>query len=90
MGDRNANHRVKETGMAFRFRKAAATTAEARESTGGWFADPYGTAARRWYDNRQGWTDQVQGEGEEPDQTGLARVDKASAEGQGGGPRAHT
>ncbi len=64
--------------MAFRFRKALATAAEPRKSSGGWFADPYGAAARRWYDSKEGWTDRVQEAGREPDQTGLARVDKAS------------
>lgn len=64
--------------MAFRFRKAEVTTAELREPSGGWYADPYGTAARRWYDDTEGWTDRVQGAGQEPDKTGVARVDEDS------------
>jgi hypothetical protein len=65
--------------MAFRFRKTPETTAELeqRNSSGGWYADPYGAAARRWYDETQGWTDRVQEEGHEPDKTGVARVDEA-------------
>jgi hypothetical protein len=68
--------------MAFRFRKALVTTAELRKPSGGWFADPYGTAARRWYDSTRGWTDRVQGEGVEPDKTGMARIDEASVNAQ--------
>jgi hypothetical protein len=64
--------------MAFRFRKTEVTTAELREPSGRWYADPYGTAARRWYDDTKGWTDRVQGEGQEPDKTGVARVDNDS------------
>lgn len=64
--------------MTFRFRKSVAGTAETRKPAGDWYADPYGTAARRWYDDHQGWTDQVQGAGLEPDKTGVARVDEAS------------
>jgi hypothetical protein len=64
--------------MAFRFRKAAATTADARRSSGDWYADPYRTGARRWYDAAHGWTDRVQGAGLEPDKTGVARVDEAT------------
>ena len=45
---------------------------------GGWYADPFGTAARRWYDQVSGWTDRVQGPGEAPDKTGLARMDDAA------------
>ena len=64
--------------MKFRFRKTRVTTAEQPELSGGWYADPYGGAARRWHDNTQGWTDRVQGAGLEPDKTGMARVDEAS------------
>ena len=64
--------------MAFRFRKMLRSTAEPREPSGGWYADPYGAASRRWYDDTRGWTDQVQGAGLEPDKIGMARVDKAS------------
>ncbi len=67
--------------MAFRFRKTQSTTAEAPKPSGGWYADPYGTAARRWYDNSEGWTERVQGAGLEPDKTGVARVDKTPSSG---------
>ena len=62
--------------MALRFRKSAEITADLREPSGGWYADPYGAASRRWYDDCAGWTDQVQGEGLEPDKTGMTRVDQ--------------
>lgn len=70
--------------MAFKFRKALVrtaeqTTAQRPKPSGGWYADPYGVAARRWYDNTRGWTDRVEGEGLEPDKTGMARVDEASS-----------
>jgi hypothetical protein len=65
--------------MAFRFRRTRVATAEkVRKPSGGWYSDPYGAAARRWYDNAEGWTEQVQGAGLEPDKTGVARVDAAS------------
>jgi hypothetical protein len=60
--------------------KAAQATEEDQERAGGWYSDPFGTAARRWYDNIRGWTDDVQGEGREPDKTGVARLDEAAAE----------
>jgi hypothetical protein len=66
--------------MTFRFRKTVVGTADPRKPAGGWYADPYGTAARRWYDDHGGWTDQVQGAGREPDKTGVARVDEASTD----------
>jgi hypothetical protein len=65
--------------MAFRLRKTRVATAEASKPSGGWYADPYGVAARRWYDSAEGWTEQVQGAGLEPDKTGVARVDAASS-----------
>jgi hypothetical protein len=65
--------------MAFRLRKARATTADPRRSSGDWYADPYGAASRRWYDDAHGWTDRVQGAGLEPDKTGVARVDEPTA-----------
>jgi hypothetical protein len=74
------------------FRRSAARTGEQREPSGGWYADPYGTASRRWYDEVEGWTDRVQGEGQEPDKTGVGRVDDAmqaanrSADPQAAGP----
>ncbi len=63
--------------MTFMFRKAAHTAAD-RKRSGGWYADPYGSAARRWYDSVDGWTDRVDGAGLDPDKTGVARVDGAS------------
>jgi hypothetical protein len=54
---------------------------EKKESAGGsegWYADPYGAGARRWYDATRGWTDRVEGEGQAPDKTGLARMDEAA------------
>ena len=48
------------------------------EGSGDWYADPYGDGARRWYDEARGWTDRVEGEGQEPDKTGLARLDEAA------------
>ncbi|HWE32882.1 MAG TPA: hypothetical protein VG410_05305 [Solirubrobacteraceae bacterium] len=70
--------------MAFGFRssKVRDADAESREHSGGWYADPYGTAARRWYDNVTGWTDRVQGEGQAPDKTGLERLDEAAVAGE--------
>lgn len=66
--------------MAFRFRSGKVREAEAREEPpGDWYADPYGTAARRWYDPIHGWSaDRVQGAGQVPDKTGLARMDEAA------------
>ena len=64
--------------MAFRLRKSPAATAEPREPSGGWYSDPFGTAARRWYEDTTGWTDRVQGEGHEPDKTGISRVDEVT------------
>ncbi len=63
--------------MAFRFRSRPVTNAEPRQPSGGWYADPFGRAARRWYDDRRGWTDRVQGPGLQPDKTGVARIDQA-------------
>lgn len=70
--------RAEGAAMAFRFRKRTEATTAPDKPSGGWYADPYGTAARRWYDDRDGWTDRVQGEGLEPDKTGVARVDEAT------------
>ena len=64
--------------MTFRFRRTGAGTADPRKPAGGWYADPYGKAARRWYDDHRGWTDRVQGAGLAPAKTGVARVDEAS------------
>jgi hypothetical protein len=61
-----------------------------RERSGGWYADPYGVGARRWYDNKDGWTDRVEGVGEKPDKTGVSRLDEAvsRAPSNGSGERA--
>ncbi len=68
--------------MAFGFRSANARDPESREHSGGWYADPYGTAARRWYDNVSGWSsDRVQGDGQAPDKTGIERMDEAAVAG---------
>lgn len=64
--------------MAFGFGKTFQRKAEPQERSGGWYADPYGTATRRWYDTRDGWTDRVEGAGLTPDETGVARVDTAT------------
>ncbi len=66
--------------MAFMSRrnKNRVDDAEPLEHRGDWYADPYGTAARRWYDDVTGWSDCVQEDGEAPDKTGLARMDEAA------------
>ena len=48
------------------------------EHSGGWYADPFGAAARRWFDNVSGWSNRVQEPGRAPDRTGVARVDEAA------------
>jgi hypothetical protein len=68
----------KEIAMAFTFRKGNVHDAEPPERLGGWYADPYGTAARRWYDNISGWSERVEGAGQAPDKTGVARTDEAA------------
>lgn len=65
--------------MPFMFQKHKVD--EVEESPGrsaDWYADPYGAAARRWYDPARGWTDRVEGAGQEPEKTGLARIDRAA------------
>ena len=64
--------------MAFAFRKGKPQEAKPREHSGGWFPDPYGIAARRWYDVTTGWSERVDGAGQVPDKTGLARMDEAA------------
>jgi hypothetical protein len=64
--------------MTAGFRRAKVRGAEPRELSGGWYADPYGAAARRWYDKSGGWSDRVQGAGQNPDKTGLVRMDQAA------------
>jgi hypothetical protein len=67
--------------MAFTFRKAAQPAVTETKRSGGWYADPYGVAARRWYDSTDGWTDRVEGAGLDPEKTGITRVDEANAPG---------
>jgi hypothetical protein len=64
--------------MAFSSKDDELEPEQARERPGAWYADPYGAAARRWYDETRGWTDRVEGEGLEPEKTGLARTDAAA------------
>ncbi len=64
--------------MALTFRRNKVHKTEAREQSGGWYADPYGAGARRWYDNVSGWSQRVEGAGQVPDKTGLARLDEAA------------
>jgi hypothetical protein len=66
--------------MAFMFRKDKVVKEEHNESSGGWYSDPYGQAARRWYDNVRGWSDRVEGKGQTPDKTGVQRLDDAASE----------
>ena len=68
----------KEIPVAFIFRSNNVYEAEPAEHSGGWYADPYGLAARRWFDNVTGWSDRVQEAGKAPDKTGVARVDEAA------------
>lgn len=69
--------------MAFRFRKDKGQEKQPLERPGDWYADPYGHAARRWYDVARGWTDRVEGAGQAPDKTGLPGVDEAAATSNG-------
>jgi hypothetical protein len=64
--------------MGFGLRTGTVRKVQAREHSGGWYPDPYGTAARRWYDDVSGWSDRVQDEGQTPDKTGLVRLDEAA------------
>ena len=64
--------------MRFGLRRRAAEDQGEPAERGGWYADPFGAAARRWYDQVRGWTDRTQGDGQEPDKTGLARLDEAA------------
>jgi hypothetical protein len=70
--------RWKEIGMALTFRRNKVEEAEPPGQPGGWYADPYGTAARRWYDPEDGWSDRVEGAGQPPDKTGLTRMDESA------------
>ena len=64
--------------MTFIFRSNNVSEADPTEHPGGWYADPYGLAARRWFDNLDGWSDRVQEAGKQPDKTGVTRVDEAA------------
>lgn len=63
---------------AVAFRRDKVHEAEPAEHSGGWYPDPYGTAARRWFDNVSGWSERVQRAGQAPDKTGLVRIDEAA------------
>jgi hypothetical protein len=65
--------------MAFLSRKDKVVKPEHEASSGGWYSDPYGQAARRWYDNVHGWSDRVEGKGQQPDKTGVQRLDDAAS-----------
>jgi hypothetical protein len=69
--------------MALLFRKHKVHTAEPREHSGGWYPDPYGAGARRWYDTFSGWSDRVEDVGQAPDKTGMARTDEAAVTPEG-------
>jgi hypothetical protein len=64
--------------MALTFRRQTVHEAQSAEHPGGWYADPYGVGARRWYDNAGGWSKRVEGAGQAPDKTGLMRMDEAA------------
>jgi hypothetical protein len=64
--------------MAFLFQKDRVDAEKSSEGSGNWYADPYGDGARRWYDDRRGWTDRVEGAGQQPDKTGVTRTDEAA------------
>jgi hypothetical protein len=64
--------------MALTFRRKKVQEPESAGQPGGWYADPYGAGARRWFDQVNGWSDRVEGAGQPPDQTGLARMDEAA------------
>ncbi len=66
--------------MAFWSRKDKVAKQEDDESSGGWYSDPYGKAARRWYDHARGWSDRIEGKGQTPDKTGVQRLDDAASE----------
>lgn len=69
--------------MPFNFRKNKVREMESPEQSGGWYADPYGVGARRWYDSVTGWSKRVDRAGHAPDETGLARMDEAAVAPQG-------
>jgi len=64
--------------MAFLFKKDKVNEEKSPGSASDWYPDSYGEGARRWFDKTEGWTDRVEGAGQEPDKTGLARMDEAA------------
>ena len=66
--------------MAFIFLKHKVGEKQRPERSGAWYAHPYGGGARRWYDEAQAWTKRVEGAGQEPEKTGLARIDEAAGD----------
>lgn len=64
--------------MVITFRRGKVHEAEPSEHSGGWYPDPYGAGARRWFDNVSGWSDRVQEAGRAPDKTGVIRTDEAA------------
>ncbi len=64
--------------MAVTSRERKIHEAQSPQRSGRWYPDPYGTAARRWYEEATGWSDRVEGAGQAPDKTGLARMDEAA------------
>ena len=64
--------------MVITFRRGKAEGAKPSERSGGWYPDPYGAGARRWFDNVLGWSDRVQEAGRAPDRTGVIRTDQAA------------
>jgi hypothetical protein len=69
--------------MALPFRRQKVQETEPGEHPGGWYPDPYGAGARRWYDTSTGWSDRVEGVGQAPDKTGMARTDEAAVTPEG-------
>ena len=66
--------------MALTFRKGKAHGVKSPEHSGSWYADPYGIGARRWHDSLNGWSNRVEGAGQAPEKTGMARLDEAAVE----------
>lgn len=64
--------------MAFTFRRNKVHKTDSPGDSGGWYPDPFGVGARRWYDTVSGWSDRVEGAGQAPDKTGVARMDEAA------------
>src|ERR1700752_857219 len=71
--------RERKLAMTLTFRRGKVyEAAESPEHSGGWYPDPYGTAARRWYDDMSGWSERVEGPEHAPDKTVLGRMDEAA------------